>query len=147
MLRFAGRQPQIRAWHDVGGADGDELDLPLALGVAVALLVRPVKAFGETVSEGDRQLERLAAVAKIGLAVRRQIRRLAERPDMRDDAVPALVTGRKPERRQNPGRRRHDHGLHPQLLGERARVERPGAAVRDERELARVVSPLHRDDA
>ena len=35
----------------------------------------------------------------------------------------------------------------PELLGERARMQRPGAAVRDERELARIVPTLDRDDA
>ena len=61
--------------------------------------------------------------------------------------VAPLVAGRQAERRENACCGRHEHGLDPQLLGERASVERPGAAVRDERELAGVVPTLDRDDA
>src|SRR5215469_15950307 len=43
-LRLAARQLQLGARHDLGGADGDELDLPAAIGVAVPLLVRTVEA-------------------------------------------------------------------------------------------------------
>src|SRR5213078_353277 len=108
----------------LGGADGRQLDLTSSVGVAVPLFVRAMEAFGELVPERDRQLEGLAPVAKVRLALRRQV---------------ALVPGREAQRRENARRRRHEHRLHPQLLGERAGVKRAGAAVRDERELAWVV--------
>ena len=61
--------------------------------------------------------------------------------------VAPLVARDEPERGQHAGRRRHEHRAHPELLGERAGVQRPGAAERDEREVARVVAALDGDDA
>ena len=42
---------------------------------------------------------------------------------------------------------RNEHASRTELLGERARVQRAGAAEGDEREVARVVAALDRDDA
>src|SRR5579862_2735452 len=53
VLSVAARQLKLRAGHDVGGAGGDELDLPPAVGVAVLLLVRAVEAVGEPVPQRD----------------------------------------------------------------------------------------------
>src|SRR6516165_3100407 len=54
------REVDGRARADLGGAHGDELERPVRVGVAVALLVRPVEALREIGAEGDCQLERLA---------------------------------------------------------------------------------------
>ena len=61
--------------------------------------------------------------------------------------VAPLVARDEPERREHARRRGHEHRADPELLGERARVQRPGAAERDEREVARIVAALDRDDA
>ena len=66
----AGAEVDVRPGRDVGRAHGDELDRRVAVGVAVALLVRAMEALGEVGAERDGQLERLAAVAQIGLALR-----------------------------------------------------------------------------
>ena len=66
---------------------------------------------------------------------------------MRDDAVAPLVARDEAERREHAGRLRDEHGADAELFGERARVERTGAAERDEREPARIVAALDRDDA
>ena len=76
---------------------------PLAVRVAVALLVRPVEALGEVRPERHRQLERLPAVAEIGLALAGQLARLGERAHVRDDVVAPLVARHEPERRQHAG--------------------------------------------
>jgi hypothetical protein len=94
-LRLAARQLQLRGAHDVGGSDRDELDLPPSVGVAVAFLVRMVETVREVASERNRQLERLSSVPEVSLALPRQVIDLAERPDVRDDAVAALVPGGK----------------------------------------------------
>ena len=95
----------------------------------------------------DRQLERLSAVTQVGFARRRQLPRLRERA--RDTTAPRRAAprsrrGRAPRGRPRPRERAPSH---PELLGELARVQRPGAAERDEREVARVVAALDRDDA
>ena len=53
----------------------------------------------------------------------------------------------RPERAEEPGERRHEHRPAAELLGEADRVHRPGAAVGDQRELARVAALLGRDGA
>ena len=60
--------------------------------------------------------------------------------------VVADVDHQAAERRPGAGARRDEHGRHAQLLRERGAVQRAGAAERDERELARVVAALERDD-
>ena len=97
-------------------------------------------------AERDGELERLAAVADVRLALRRQVADLSERANVRDDAIPPLLARRQPERRQDAGRGRDEHRLDPELLRERARMQRPGATKRDEREVARVVAALDGDD-
>src|SRR3954463_4735832 len=78
-LLLAARQLQLRARHDLGGADGHQLDLPSLVGVAVPLVVSAVEAVGELVPERDGQLEGLALVAKVRLALGRQVAHLSER--------------------------------------------------------------------
>ena len=53
---------------------------------------------------------------------------------------------RSPIAQSRPGRRRHDHRERAHQLRDGVRVERAGAAVGDEREVARVVAALHRDE-
>ena len=50
------------------------------------------------------------------------------------------------DRAEQTGRRRHDHREGAHQLRHRVGVQRPGAAVGDEREVARVVTALHRDE-
>ena len=80
------------------------------VGVAVALLVRAVEALRELRPERHRQLERLAAVAEVGLALR-----AAARPPPRagttyePHAVAPLVARDEAERREHARRRRDEH--------------------------------------
>ena len=53
-----------------------------------------------------------------------------------------LGRAQQPDRREHPGRGGTTTGAHPERVGDRARVQRPGAAERDQRELARVDAPL-----
>ena len=140
------RQLELRPRRHIGRADGDELDLAAAVGVAVALLVRAIELLGNVAAKRDGELEGLPAVAHVRLALRRQIADRGERTDVGDDSISALLTRREPEGRQDTGRGRNEHRLDPELLGERARVERPRAAVRDEGEVARIVAALDGDD-
>ena len=151
-LGAAGGELRSRHVEPRGGADlrrahRDELERALRVRVAVPLGVRGVEALGETGAELDRQLERLARVAEIGLAFGRQLSGVRERDDVRAHGVAPLVRGDEAEGREHAGRRRDEHGLHLELLRERARVQRPRAAERDEREVARIEALLDRDDA
>ena len=140
-------EPELGAGPDLGRADGDELDGALPVGVAVALGVRGVEALGEVRPERHGQLEGLAAVAQLGLARRRQLAGLGERADVGDDAVAALLADCEPERGEDAGELGHEHLRGAELLGERAGVQGSGAAEGDEREVARVVAALDRDEA
>src|SRR5262249_6110853 len=71
VLWLALRQLQLRSGRHLGRADGDEPGLPPGVGVAVALLVRSVETAREVIPERHRQLERLTAVAEVGLALPR----------------------------------------------------------------------------
>ena len=51
----------------------DQLERPAPVGVAVALLVGAVERLGDVAAERDGQLERLAGVADVGLAVGGQL--------------------------------------------------------------------------
>jgi hypothetical protein len=75
----------------------DELDLARAVGVPVALLVRGVEARGEVGAERDRELERLAAIAKIGLAFARELAGVRQGDESALDVVAAFVAGDEPE--------------------------------------------------
>ena len=154
---------------------GHELDLLLRVAVAVALLVRCLERLaqrrGRRVGRpGHGQLERLSAVAQL---VRRGDLgpRLAERgrappppaPRRRGDRLggqrrrrcAARCAARRggerrddePERGEHARGARREHALDPQLLGDRDRVQRPGAAERDERVVARVDPALDGHDA
>ena len=116
---------------DLRRAHCDELERSRGVGVAVALLVRLVEALGEPGPEGNRELERLADVAKVGVALLRKLSRLCERLDVRADRVEPLVRGNQAEGGEDSGCGRDEDRLHTQLVCERARMERPGAAERD----------------
>src|SRR5712691_7917617 len=96
---LAARQLELGAGLHLGRAHRDELDRPLRVGVAVALLVGAVERAGEVGAEWDGQLERLAGVAQIGLALRRQLARLLERADEGAHGVAPLVARDQSERR------------------------------------------------
>ena len=70
-----------------------------------------------------------------------------ERGDVRAHRVAALVGSDETERGEDAGGRGHEHGVHSELVGERARVQRAGAAECDEREVARIEALLDGDDA
>ena len=72
-----------------------------AIRVSVPLLVRAVEALVEAVPERHRQLERLPAVAQVGLAVARQLTRLAPAGQVRTHVVAPLVARDEPERGQH----------------------------------------------
>ena len=61
--------------------------------------------------------------------------------------VAALVARGEPERREDSGSVRHEHLPTAELVGERAGVQRSGAAEGNEGELTWVVPALDRDDA
>jgi hypothetical protein len=67
--------------------------------------------------------------------------------EKRANVVAAEVRDRKPERRENAAHLRDEDRPHPELLGERARVDRARAAEGNERELARIESTLDADHA
>ena len=102
---------------------------------------------GESVLQRHGQLERLPGVAQVGLAVARQLAGLGERDEVRTHRVAPFVRSDEPERGQHAGRFRHEHRAHAELLCQLARVQRAGAAERDEREAGRIVAALDRDDA
>ena len=60
--------------------------------------------------------------------------------------VAPLVARDEPERGQDAGRVGNEHGLDPELLRQLARVQRPRATERDEREPARIVPALDRNE-
>ncbi len=57
------------------------------------------------------------------------------------------VGDEQPERGEHAGTRRHDDGAHAEQAGERGAVQRTGTAEGEQREVARVVAALDRDDA
>ncbi len=117
-----------------------------AVGVAVALLVRAVEALRKLGPQIDGELERLTAVPQACLAFARQLARLLERDDERPNRVATRVARDEPERGENPCGAGHEHRGAAQLVGERARVQRAGAAEGDEREVPRIVATLDRHD-
>ena len=139
----------VHRWRgrDVRGANRDELERPLRIGVAVALRMSRMEARREIGAERDGQLEGLALVPEIGLAHGRQLTRLGERADVRAHVLAALVRRHETERGQHSGGGGDEHGAHSELLGERARVQRAGASERDEREVAWIEALLDGDDA
>src|SRR5919108_3846672 len=102
---------------------------------------------GEIAAERDGQLEGLAAVTKVGLALLRQLSSLRQRPYLAAHVVTPLVAHREPERREDTCHFRDEHRLDPQLIGELTGVKRPGAAKGDGRGLAWIAPALDRDDA
>ena len=130
----------------VGGSDGDELDRSVAIRVAVSLLVSAVERLGEIATERDGQLERLAPVAEVGLALGRQLAPTSASGrtyDVTWSRRSSLAT--RPERGEHAGCGRYEHRPDPQLFGEGARVQRPGAAEGHEREVPGILAPLDRD--
>ena len=134
-----------RARAHVRRPQRDQLERPAAVGVAVALLVGAVEGLGDVAAERDGQLERLARVADVRLALGRQLG-AGQRDDERAHRVAPLVAEREPERREDARRLGDEHRPDLELLRQRAGVQRAGAAERDEREVARVEAALDRDD-
>ena len=144
--RAAGPRRRRAAPAHLGGSHRDELDRAGAVRVAVARFVRLVEPLLEPRAERHRQLERLSGVAEVRLAVGGELARVGERRDVRAHGVSPLVGGDQAERRENTRGGRYEDGRHPELLGERARVQRAGAAERDEREVARIEALLDGHD-
>ena len=140
-------QLERRARSRLGGPHGDELDLQGAVRVAVARLVRSVKALGQRRPERDGELERLPGVAQVGLAFVRQLAGRLERGDDAAHGVSPLVAGGEAQRAEHAGGRRDEHRAHAELVSQRACVQRARPAEGDEGEVARVVTLLHRHDA
>ncbi len=95
------------------------------LGEAVLRLVRPMKRAGEIVLQLHRQLERLARVAEVRLAVTRQLAGVLEWDEVGADEITALLGSDQPERGQHSRHFGHEHGHDSQLVRELARVQRP----------------------
>ena len=72
---------------------------------------------------------------------------LREQPDVRLGELVAEVGDEIADGAEQAGRRRHEDRERPHQLGDGVCVERPGAAVGDEREVARVVAALDGDEA
>jgi hypothetical protein len=109
--------------------------------------VRAVELRREIAAERHGQLERLAGVAQVGLPGGRNVRRVRERGQVRAYVVAALLARDEAERREDARCGRHEHGRDLELVRELTRVERPRSTERDQREVARVVAALHRDEA
>ena len=144
---FAARQLELGALADVGGAHRDELDLAVALREPVLLFVRAVERFRQVLLQRHRQLERLAGVAQVRFAFARQLAGVGERDEIRAHRVSALVGRDEAERGQDARDLGDEHRADPELVRELARVQRPGAAERDEREVGRIVPALDRDNS
>ena len=69
-----------------------------------------------------------------------------EQADVRLGELVAEVGDEVADGAEQAGRRRHEHRERPHQLGDGVRVERAGAAVGDEREVARVVAALDGDE-
>ena len=127
---------RARAPGAVRRPHGHELDRAAAVGVAVALLVRAWKRSASVGPERDRQLERLAR----GSADPPRPRRAA-RPPPRAGTRTRVTASRRsslatsPSAESTPAAPGTSTVSDPELLRERARVQRPGAAERDEREV------------
>ena len=141
------RELQLGPAAHLGGSDGDQLERAVAVGVAVPLLVGRVEALGEPLAERHRQLERLAAVAEVRLALAGQLTCLCERSQDGAHRVAPLVGDREAERREDTRRLRHEDRPDPELLRQRARVQRAGAAEGHEGAVAGVAAPFDRNDA
>src|SRR5256885_54375 len=83
---------------------------------------------GENAAERHGQLERLAGVAEISLALGGKLSRRGQRHDVGAHADPALVARDEAECAEHACGLRHEHGSELELLGERARMETAGAA-------------------
>ena len=147
MERFAGGEVEHRPRRRGRRSDGDQLELPPAVGIAVALLVSTVEGLRETGLNRHRQLEGLAEIAEISVAFGWEIGHLLERSHVRDDVVAPLFTRDQPERREDPGGRGYEDSPDLELVGERAGVQRACPSKGDQGEIARVVAALDRDHA
>ena len=94
-LFAVGRVGEPRAWPHLGGPDGHKLERPRAIRVPVPVLVELVEPIGEPRPERHGQLERLPAVAQIGLSLGGEVRDLVERPNLTPNAVPPLLSNRE----------------------------------------------------
>ena len=143
------RASDVDGWRrsHIGGPQGHELDRALAIGVSVTRLVRIVEPLREPAAQWHGQLERLPGVPQVRLADVGKLAGLGERSDVRAHGVPSLVGGNEAERGQDSGGSGNENARHSELVGERARVQRPGATEGDEGEVARVETLLDGDDA
>src|SRR5207302_8052562 len=117
-----GAEIELGRGTHLGGADRDELERPVAVGEAVALLVGAVEDLREIAPERDGQLERLAAVAQVRLARRGQLAGLLERHDVRPHVDAALVARNETERTQDSGGLRDEDGADLEVVRKRAGV-------------------------
>jgi hypothetical protein len=123
----------------------------------VALLVQRLEALAQLVAPraAHGELVRLAAVAhvpghlELGLATERRADLVGQRVDARvlvaeDRAlgVGAAVGGGQPQRTENARGARDEDPRHPELLRDRGRVQRPGAAEGQQGEAPRVDAAL-----
>ena len=109
--------------------------------------MRRVEALHKTGAEGNRELEGLAAIAEVRFAVTRELAHLHQGLDVRADGVDSLLGRDETDCGKQAGRGRNEHGSDLELVCERARVQRPRAAERDEGEVAWIEALLHGDDA
>ena len=134
---------------DPGGADLRRVDRDRDL---VAL---PAVAHVGGVGHGARVVRdplavepRIGAAAEVVEDLRDLVRRrVDEQADVRLRELVPEVRHEVADRAEQAGRRRDDHREGAHQLRDGVRVERPGAAVGDEGEVARVVTALHRDEA
>ena len=123
-------------------SDSYQLELPVRVRIAVAPLVEPMKAIGEPSAERHGQLEGLAPVTEVCLALTGKLADLAERSHFGANVVTTLLADGEAQRRKDAGRGRREDRLDSELLRERAGVKRPGAAEGHKREVTRVSSAL-----
>ena len=115
-----------RARAHVGGAHGDELDRPVAVGVAVARLVGAVERLGEIVAAAAppaRTTGRGSAARPRPRPAARPPPRAGRRTSAPSRAARRATRGRAPRGRPPPPGT--STVSHPELLGQRAGVQRP----------------------
>src|SRR5918994_370275 len=95
---LTGRQFERRARANLRRADGNELELPRLVGVAVALLVPLVEALRQVGPERHRELERLAAVAEVGFSLSSGVRITTVAPGVTSTGFSEVAGSHYPER-------------------------------------------------
>src|SRR6185503_8533559 len=69
-------QIDVRPSCDLGGANSDQLDRPIAFGKAVKLVVGAMKGRGQVVLQRHAELERLARITEVRDSLRWKLARL-----------------------------------------------------------------------